>query len=128
MSLLDHADRRREPRINQRLTFRFKQNNTEIIAETVNLTSNGVYCQLEIYIPKMTVLNLSLLLPQIENSQDNLIRDGFEYDELEIEGVIVRIDEKNIHGQNFYYTAIYFSDIEDSSRKKIRYYIETVNK
>ena len=107
------AERRRHPRINERLPFTLKAGGFDTVTETINLSCLGAYCQLDKRIPLMTHLEITLALPRGDKKKD------FEY--VACRGVVVRVEEggSQFHRGSVYNTAIYFSEIEESEREKI---------
>ena len=112
------AERRRYPRISERLPFTLKAEGFDAVTQTINLSCLGVYCQLDKHIPLMTHLKITLALPRGDQKKD------FEY--VECSGVVVRVEEGGPESRkgSVYNTAIYFSEIEESERKKIMRLVE----
>jgi c-di-GMP-binding flagellar brake protein YcgR len=113
------AERRRHPRINERLPFTLKAEGFDTVTQTINLSCLGAYCQLAKHIPLMTHLKITLALPRGDQNKD------FEY--VECRGVVVRVEEggSGSHRGSVYNTAIYFSEIEESEREKIVRLVES---
>ncbi len=109
----NYIDRRRHPRINEQLHFKLNTEDFDVIAETMNLSCIGAYCQVNKNIPLMTNLKIFLALPYGDG--------GVELDYVECNGVVVRVEEAgseaNINSK--YNIAIYFNDIEESDKEKI---------
>ena len=107
------AERRRHPRINERLPFTLKAEGFDALTETINLSCLGVYCQLDKHIPLMTHLEITLALSRGDKKKD------FEY--VACRGVVVGVEEggSEFHRGSVYNTAIYFNEIEESEREKI---------
>ena len=112
-----NMDRRRYPRITKRLPFKFKTQDFDISAETINLCCNGVYCTVSSSIPLMTKLKVLLALPHGH-------KDG-ELDYLECNGIVVRVEkdksETNMKSGNN--IAIYFDDIGESEKARIESFL-----
>lgn len=111
-------ERRRHPRINERLPFTLKAEGFDTVTQTMNLSCLGAYCQLDKPIPLMTHLEIALALPPGDKRKD------FEY--VECRGVVVRVEQRGSesHRGSVYNTAIYFSEIEESEREKIMRLVE----
>jgi hypothetical protein len=112
------GERRRHPRIDERVPFTIRSEDFDAVAETLNLSCLGAYCQLTKYLPLMTNLKITLALPR--GDQTNAI----EY--AECSGVVVRVEEMESHSQGgkLYNTAIYFNEIEESQKQKIARLVE----
>ena len=113
-----NRERRRHPRINKRLQFKVKAEDFDAVAETINLSCLGAYCQLNKHIPLMTSLKIVLALPYSDQ--------GNEFDYVECNGVVVRIEEilSETHLGSVYNTAIYFNEIQESEKEKIADFFE----
>ena len=108
-----NKERRRHPRLNERLQFRVKAEDFDIFTKTINLSCLGAYCQLNKHIPLMTSLKIALALPYGDQ--------GNEFDYVECSGVVVRVEEvlSEANLGSVYNTAIYFNEIEESEKEKI---------
>jgi hypothetical protein len=107
------TERRRHPRIIERVPFKLRAEDFDVLTETINVSCIGAYCQLDKYIPFMTGLKISLALPRGDQKKK------FEY--AECNGVVVRVEEVESHDHtgSVYNTAIYFNEIEESEKEKI---------
>jgi len=106
-------ERRRHPRINQRVPFTLRAEDFDAVTETINMSCLGAYCQLDKHIPLMTGLKIALALPRGDKKNE------IEY--AECNGVVVRVEEvvSQSHKSSVYNTAIYFNEIEESEKEKI---------
>jgi hypothetical protein len=106
-------ERRRHPRINERVPFTLRAEDFDAVTETINMSCLGAYCQLDKHIPLMTSLKIALALPRSDKKSE------IEY--AECNGVVVRVEEvvSKSHKSSVYNTAIYFNEIEDSEKEKI---------
>jgi hypothetical protein len=106
-------ERRRHPRINERVPFTLRAEDFDAVTETINMSCLGAYCQLDKYIPLMTSLKVALALPRGDKKNE------IEY--AECNGVVVRVEEveSQSHKSSVYNTAIYFNEIEESEKEKI---------
>jgi len=113
-----NRERRRHPRVDERLEFKLKAEDFDLVTETINLSCLGAYCQLNRHIPLMTTLKIALALPH--GDQEN------EFDYLECSGVVVRVEEvlSESNMDSVYNTAIYFNEIEESEKEKIASFFE----
>ena len=113
-----NAERRRHPRINERLQFRLKTDSFDVVAETTDISCIGAYCQVNKYIPLMTILEIVLGLPYGD--------EGNELEYLQCNGVVVRVDKVSPDAEvpGAYNIAIFFSDIAEREKQKIMRFVE----
>ena len=105
------GERRRYPRSNKRIAFTISLNDYDLVAESRNLSCNGVYCSVNRAIPEMTRLRMLLNLNGVY---------------AECEGTVVRIEPDTEQAGTFN-MAIFFDDIRPSERQKILDFIEQGN-
>ena len=112
------AEHRKYPRINERLQFQLKSNYFNIATKTIDLSCIGAYCQVNKLVPLMTILEMVLVLPYLDKKNE------FEY--VKCNGLVVRVEKVSSDDseQNSYNIAIYFSEIEDSEKRKIENFFE----
>ena len=113
----DGSERRRHPRIFKKLPLKLKINSFDLATETLNISSSGVYCQIDKYIEPMTKVNIVLLLPLKLKNNTAVTK------KVTCKGVVVRT-EKNPAGDKFN-IAIFFSDVPEADAENINRYIET---
>jgi len=113
-----NRERRRHPRINERLQFKVKAKDFDAVTETINLNCLGAYCLLNKHVPLMTSLKIALALPYGDQ--------GNEFEYVECNGVVVRIEEilSEANLGSVYNAAIYFNEIEESEKEKIADFFE----
>ena len=72
------GERRRYPRSNKRIAFTISLNDYDLVAESRNLSCNGVYCSVNRAIPEMTrlrmLLNLNGVYAECEGTVVRIIR------------------------------------------------------
>ena len=112
-----NRERRRHPRISKRLPFKFKTEDFDIFAETINLCCNGVYCTVNDSVPLMTRLKVVLALPHGR-------RDD-ELDYLECNGIVVRVekDKSEANNKSVNNLAIYFNEIGESEKARLESFL-----
>lgn len=110
------TERREYPRINTRFEFRIESDGKVLTAEAINLSCSGVYCRVNRLVPLMT--NLRLVFALIYGNEEN------EVEYVECEGMVVRVEEV-VPEDNVYHIAIFFNEIEENEREKIRNFIES---
>ena len=111
-------ERRRQPRINKCLQFELKAEGLDIVTETIDLSCIGAYCQVNKYIPLMTIFDITLALPS--GDKEN------EFEHVKCNGTVVRVDKVSSPagaGDN-YNVAIYFAEIEESEKQKLASFVE----
>ena len=113
----DGSERRRHPRIFKKLPLKLKINSFDLATETLNLSSSGVYCQIDKYIEPMTKVSMLLILPLKLKNNTAVTK------KVTCKGVVVRT-EKNSAGDKFN-VAIFFSDVPEAEAENINRYIET---
>ena len=106
-------ERRRHPRLEQKLPFKVAANGYGFSTSTQNLSCVGAYCRIKKYIPPFTKVAVKLTLP-IKNGSD---KKSYTVD---CTGVIVRTEDKDKSSFNI---AIFFNEINATQRKKISEYI-----
>jgi len=106
-------ERRRHPRVEQRLPLRIVANGYDFLTTTQNISCLGTYCRLDKYIPPFTKIAVRLTLPVSARKEKEDFR-------VECKGVVVRSEDNQDGGFNI---AIFFNEIADTQRKKISQYI-----
>ena len=112
-------ERRREPRIEADLPLKIGSEDAAVITQTRNISTLGMYCQVETEIPPMTKVSLTLYAPVPGKGKNVVTR------KVNCEGVVVRsepVTEKD--GSTRYNVAIYFSDLSEADRKAISLYVK----
>lgn len=114
-------DRRKYKRINKNVPLKIKEANFDTVSETENLSSSGLYCRLDKYIPPMDKVNMILLIPCLKETAS--ARDQCK--KVECEGTVVRTEMVNdpIEG-DYYKLAIFFSQIKKSDKVYIEKYVK----
>lgn len=104
------SERRRDSRYDRRLRFHFQNGDADrIAAETINISSRGLYCVVPKPVPAMTKLRVALDLPL-----------GGETKRMECEGVVVR-SEKTDDGACR--VAIYFLNLDREAAAALERYL-----
>ena len=107
------TERRRAPRIAERLALAITEAGAQLTAETNNLSASGAYCTLDQFLAPMTKLQLRFELPG--GSRRRLIRCS---------GVVVRVEPvitNADHGR--YHVAIFFTDLVARDRTAIARFV-----
>lgn len=108
-------DRRRDPRFDRSFLVRVGDNGAEgLRAESINISSRGLYCKVPRYVHPFSKLNVALDLPLIA-------RGGGK---LECEGVVVRVEpDVEVSGLREYRLAIYFLNLDRSAADAIQAFL-----
>jgi len=110
-------ERRRYPRVSKSLAIKLKDREADFVTETKNVSCIGAYCTVNAYIPVLTRLRITLILPKS--------RDLKTSKPINCEGTVVRV-EKCPPGieANRYNIAIYFNQISKGDMKTIDHYVK----
>jgi len=111
---MKYVEKRKHLRINKRMSFKLKIEDSVVTAEMINLSCSGTYCRVNKLIPLMTDLRIVLAL--ISGNEEN------EVEYVECEGTVVRIEEVSPE-DNIYNIAVFFNDIKEYERDKIANFI-----
>ena len=113
----DPSERRRYPRVSKSLAIKLKDREADFVTETKNVSCIGAYCTVNAYVPVLTKLRITLILPKG--------RDIKASKPINCEGTVVRI-EKCPPGieSNRYNLAIYFNQISKGDMKVIDHYVK----
>lgn len=111
-------ERRRHPRILKRLPIKVRADLFDLSAETTNISSSGVYCQLGKYIEPMTKVNIVMLI-SLKQKNDKVVTK-----KIKCEGVVVRVEKSQANDARFN-VAVFFSGITKANTSIISRYIES---
>lgn len=113
----DAKDRRRYPRVDKNVAIKLKDQDADFVTETKNLSCIGAYAQIDTYIPILTKLRVTLLLPRQRNVK--------EARHITCEGTVVRVERRGAPPEpNKYHIAIYFNEISKNDMKHIDAYVK----
>lgn len=108
-------ERRRFPRADKNLAIKIKDKAVDFVTETKNISCIGAYCQIENYLPILTKLKITLLVPNAKGPRH-----------ITCEGTIVRIERSPDPVENNKYNiAIYFNKIGKGDMKLIDRYVKS---
>ncbi len=105
-------ERRIYPRVKTNLALEIDDGGLIIKSRVENISSSGVYCQLEKPILAMSKVMVSLFLPHPDGQ-----KVGF--DQVKCQGVVARSEPIIKRDSIVYSAAIYFSDITKKDKNKI---------
>ncbi len=109
-------ERRRHARLEHAIPLKISSGDLDMVTETKNLSSSGAFCLVNKFIPPMTKLKLYFLLPLRCNNKVVNKR-------ISCEGVVVR--SQSAVDQEFFHTAIFFSDISSRDSQIIHEFVES---
>lgn len=110
----DVKEKRKYPRIEQRLPVEVIANGYDFSTTTKNISCTGTYCHIDKYVPPFTRIMVKMSLPVAK-------REEVSGANVECKGVIVRTDDEQKGGFNI---AVFFNDIKDNQRRVISRYIK----
>ena len=110
------SERRRETRHEKSLTFSVRDSADAVVrAETINISSRGLYCTTNHRVPLYSKLRVAMELPM----------DDGDSEQLDCEGVVVRLEEDGASAGKFS-LAIYFLNIDEASAKRLDGYLDSL--
>ena len=111
--LMAGSERRRAPRVSERVPLALTGEGAGIHTESENLSAAGVYCTLNRFISPMTKLQVQLELP-----------DGAKRVRVRCEGVVVRVEPViDSAERGRYHVAVFFSDLAERDRAAISRFV-----
>jgi hypothetical protein len=114
-------DKRRHPRVAQRIKVR-SSSREAVELETIDLSAGGFSCTAPAFLPLMTKLALSLVLPTNGPTATDKT-NGLET--VTGEAIVVRTDPPApVDGQGAYRVALFFSKMEDTDRRRLLDFLE----
>ncbi len=107
-------ERRRWPRLENNIPIKISTEDFDVVTETKNLSTNGVYCRVDKKLQPMTKFKIHLLLPIKKNNRLATKR-------ISCQGVLVRSEA--VAGEHAFNIAIYFTDIQQKDISYLNDYI-----
>ena len=108
------SERRRAPRVSERVPLAITEGGTPIQAETVNLSAAGAYCTLDRFLAPMTKLQLDYELPDPAGGRGAA---GGRRVRIRCAGVVVRSEPVIVSpDKGRYHVAIFFTDLSERDR------------
>lgn len=110
-------ERRKHLRAKKHLPLKIADRAFDIITETVDISSAGIYCRLTRNLPTMSRIEVILVVPTKNN--------GKETKKIKCKGVVVRTEPvilKDVE-EAHYNTAIFFTEISKKDQKVIESYV-----
>lgn len=110
-------EKRRYPRLERNIPVKISSDHGDILTETKNLSCFGAFCRMPQRLEPMTKLKIHLLLPLRKN-------DKVKPKSITCGAVVVRVQAAA--EENYYDTAIFFSDIASKDSRTIHDFIESM--
>ena len=109
-------DKRRHPRVAHRIRVR-SSSREAVELETIDLSAGGLSCTAPAFLPLMTKLAVSLVLPGTRAAS---AEPGNGHEAVNGEAVVVRTEPPApVGGQATYRVALFFSRMDDSNRRRL---------
>lgn len=113
----NNQDRRRHIRASKNLAIKLEDKDVDFVTETKNISCIGAYCTVDAYLPILTKLKITLLLPRVKNAKTTK--------HITCEGTVVRVERScDTLETNKYNIAIYFNSISKNDMKSIDEYVK----
>lgn len=112
-------ERRKHPRIDTSLSLKIEKQDVDFITETKNISCSGMYCQIDRFLPPMTKIAITLLLPVGAG-------DKTKTRKIKCSGVIVRSLPVKKGGNHScpHDIAVFFTELAKADKDKIAQYVE----
>ena len=111
------GEKRRHLRVAYNIPLKISSDHKDILTVTKNLSCSGAFCQVALRLEPMTRLKVHLLLPTRKSNKGTAKK-------ITCRGVVVRTQE--VTGQDYYDTAIFFSDIAPKDSQAINEFVESM--
>lgn len=106
-------ERRRSPRIAERVVMAITDAGTELATESHNLSTAGVYCTLDRFLAPMSKVQLRFALP-----------NGARSSKIRCTGVVVRVEPVIANASRGQFNvAIFFTELSDHNRSAITRFV-----
>ncbi len=107
-------ERRRDPRYDRSVPLRMGHEGQGLRAESINISTRGLYCKVGRFVPAFSKLRVALDLPFPEG----------DHRTVECDGVVVRVEpEQEMPGVQEYRLAIYFLNLDQPSARVIEEFL-----
>jgi c-di-GMP-binding flagellar brake protein YcgR len=110
-------EKRRHLRVDYKIPVKISGEHGDILTETKNLSCSGAFCRMSQRLEPMTKLKVYLLLPLRKS-------DKVTTKKIICQGVVVRTQAAS--GEDYYDTAIFFSDIAPKDSRTINEFVESL--
>jgi len=114
-------DARRHPRVAQRIRVRSSSREAAEL-ETIDLSAGGFSCTAPAFLPLMTKMAISLVLPDPTRPRTG---DGDGHETVNGEAVVVRSEPAApVDGKAWYRVALFFSRMDEADRRRLLDFLE----
>jgi PilZ domain len=114
----NHSEKRTDKRFAVQLPIQIGGSDFQITTDTKNISSSGIYCQVDRFVPVMTRLDLKMTIPLIENKRK--IEKN-----IDCQAVVVRIQpESEVAQRDSYQLGLFFIGIKNQDRELINRYLQ----
>lgn len=110
-------EKRRHLRVEHNIPVKISSDHGDILTETKNLSCSGAFCRVSQRLEPMTRLKIHLLLPLRKSNKVSTKK-------ITCQGVVVRTQA--VSGQDYFDTAIFFSDIAPKDSRTISEFVESM--
>jgi hypothetical protein len=111
------SEKRRQPRVDNNLPLKISTDDIDLVTETKNISSSGVYCRVGKFLEPMTKLRITLMLPIKKTGKTSTKK-------VLCGGVVVRTE--NIPEGDGFNTAIFFNDIHPRDSRVLAQFVESL--
>jgi len=114
-------ERRKHLRAKKNLLLKIADKSFDVITETVDISSSGIYCRVTRLLPVMSRIEAIMLVPVKSN--------GKHVKKIRARGVVVRTEPVILKDADraHYNVAIFFTDMSKKDQKAIESYIDSGN-
>ena len=114
-------ERRKHYRKKSQLPLKIADKTFDVITETVDVSSSGIYCRVTRLLPLMSKIEVVLLVPPKNGSKSKQAK------KIRCKGVVVRTEPIILKDADkaHYNTAIFFTDISAKNQKALEAYVES---
>ncbi|MBI4844984.1 MAG: PilZ domain-containing protein [Candidatus Omnitrophica bacterium] len=113
-----NLERRRSQRFATSMPLKISGEDFHLVADTKNLSSSGIYCLVERYIPVMTKVSITMFIPLIEKKVKM-------HKQVNCTAVVVRIEpDDESPAIKSYAVGLFFTDLKDTERNIITKYLQ----
>ncbi|MBF0330600.1 MAG: PilZ domain-containing protein [Candidatus Omnitrophica bacterium] len=109
------SEKRRQPRVDNSLPVKISTDDIDLVTETKNISSSGVYCRVSKFLEPMARLRITLMLPVKKTGKTSTKK-------VLCGGVVVRTE--NIPDGDGFNTAIFFNDIHPRDSRVLAQFVD----
>lgn len=112
-------ERRKYLRAKKHLPLKIADKSFDIITETADISSAGIYCRVTRLLPVMSKIEVIMLMPVKGNGKQNI--------KIRAKGVVVRTEPMILKDTDkaHYNVAIFFTDMTKKDQKAIEAYVDS---